>query len=69
MASLAVIAEARLVPDPEASADEFKREFGQMHRGHRTEPDDSGCRRCRFSSSVFSIGNYPAGNFSLRAQR
>ncbi len=31
-ASLAVIADAGLVPDPEAITDEFNREFGRMHR-------------------------------------
>ena len=32
MASLAVITDARLVPDPEAITDEFNREFGRMKR-------------------------------------
>jgi WS/DGAT/MGAT family acyltransferase len=35
MASLAVIADAGLVPDPEAITDEFNREFGRMQRAAR----------------------------------
>ena len=38
MASLAVIADAGLVPDPEAITDEFNREFGRMQRAAQRAP-------------------------------
>jgi hypothetical protein len=38
MASLAVIADAGLVPDPEAITDEFNREFGRMLRAAQRAP-------------------------------
>jgi WS/DGAT/MGAT family acyltransferase len=38
MASLAVIADAGLVPDPEAITDEFHREFGRMRRAAQAAP-------------------------------
>jgi len=38
MASLAVIADAGLVPDPEAITDEFNREFGRMKRAAQRAP-------------------------------
>lgn len=38
MASLAVIADAGLVPDPEAITDEFNREFGRMQRAAPRAP-------------------------------
>jgi len=38
MASLTVIADAGLVPDPEAITDEFNREFRRMQRGAQRAP-------------------------------
>ena len=38
MASLAVIADASLVPDPEAITEEFNREFGRMQRAAQRAP-------------------------------
>jgi len=42
MASLAVIADAGLVPDPEAITDEFNREFERMQRAAKRAPADAG---------------------------
>ena len=41
MASLAVIADAGLVPDPEAITDEFNRQFGRMKRAAQRAPVDA----------------------------
>jgi len=44
MASLAVIADAGLVPDPEAITDEFNREFRRMQRAAQRAAADAGAR-------------------------
>jgi len=70
MASLAVIADARLVPDPEAITDQFEREFEAMTRALKSHGAESSIKKSSLPKAPArktSLGRAPTREASARA--